>query len=87
MKVITDISSLDSDNILPTSEVIKTANSYWFIQDYDSASTKTLADFLASANSNQIELTYEQMQKMARQLVGTMSGLYVQSKFVHGYLD
>ena len=30
------LSSVDSSNIISTIEVIKTSQSYWFIQDYDS---------------------------------------------------
>ena len=48
VKLLTDISSLDSGSILATQEVIKTSDCYWFFQDYTEECSLPLTKFLGS---------------------------------------
>ena len=59
VKFVTEICSVDFNNLLSTVEVIKTSQSYWFFQEYDADKVLPLADFLR-VRSSQADGTNQQ---------------------------
>ena len=59
-------SSVDSPNIISTIEVIKTSQSYWFIQDYDAEQVSTMADYLKTRTSQVDQSQQTQLFSLAQ---------------------
>jgi len=84
---------MSSNNILVTTEVVRTATCYWFFQEYDSDRILSLPDFLrvksceVNGSFRAAFLSIKSLRSLMRQLVGVFSELVSQKKFVHGNLD